>query len=370
MASIKATSLAQVDTLYSADSIEFCPFEGFKDLFVCGTYQIVEPETKTLDEASHPDEEVQTPRKTQRVGRLLLFQVHDEQLLEEIQRIETSAILDTKWSPYLEQGPRLAAADAKGRITIYELNVKTRQLEEIQRIDVEEESTLCLSLDFSHQLHPSVPPSIITSISNGSLAYLTPSPTGHEIVSAWRAHDFEPWITAFDLQDPMTIWSGGDDCKLKRWDLRQTRIPTFVNKNFEAGVTTITPSPHTAHLLAVGSYDENLRLFDTRSTRQPLLTIPIGGGIWRTRFHPDHKRAGDVLIACMHDGFKIIQLSRAISNGSWENEESKTGNIVKSFDQHSSLAYGADWCKLPLKDGQSLVATCSFYDHALHLWRG
>lgn len=83
---------------------------------------------------------------------------------------------------------------------------------------------------------------------------------------------YEPWITSFDRSDEsgMTVWSGGDDCVLKKWDLEDTSSPTFVNKQyiplylgymlvttltlgrFEAGVTTITPSPHTPHLLAVG----------------------------------------------------------------------------------------------------------------------
>ena len=60
---------------------------------------------------------------------------------------------------------------------------------------------------------------------------------------------------------------GGDDLKLKRWDVRETSLPTLANKrfvsllmlkdavvdtSFDAGVTTITCSPHTEHLIAVG----------------------------------------------------------------------------------------------------------------------
>lgn len=43
-------------------------------------------------------------------------------------------------------------------------------------------------------------------------------------------------------------------------------------------------------------------------------------------------------------------------------------DIVR-FEEHGSLAYGADWSRLPSKGGQSLVGSCSFYDHAMHLWR-
>ena len=32
----------EFDTVYSADSVEFCPIDGFKDLFVCGHYQLAD----------------------------------------------------------------------------------------------------------------------------------------------------------------------------------------------------------------------------------------------------------------------------------------------------------------------------------------
>ncbi|OCF39592.1 WD40 repeat domain 85 [Kwoniella heveanensis CBS 569] len=405
-----APSLAYVDTLYSADSIEWCPFEGYQNIFVCGTYQIVKQEEavdprsendKGDEGASESDEEVEAgPSKpTERVGRLLVFRVGEDQVtLNEIQRIETAAILDTKWSPRLSNGrPSLAVADAKGCITMYSLNPEVMKLEEDHRVAVADELTLCLSLDFSHRLHPSSPSpsSIITSLSSGSLAYLKSGEAGYKVESEWKAHDFEPWITSFDIWDLNTVWSGGDDCKLKRWDVRQTFRPTLVNKNFEAGVTTISSSPHTPHLLAVGSYDENLRIFDSRSPLEPLTTIPLGGGIWRTRFHPSIDRKGDILNACMHDNFKIVRLDPSLlshfddndismSIGGHGDVDAKSGwEIVKQFEAHDSLAYGADWSRLPGRSDSigagvdrdcpaegSLIASCSFYDHAMHLWRG
>lgn len=35
-----ATTLDKFDTDYSADSVEWCPTDGFQNLFVCGTYQL------------------------------------------------------------------------------------------------------------------------------------------------------------------------------------------------------------------------------------------------------------------------------------------------------------------------------------------
>ncbi|WWC68733.1 uncharacterized protein I206_102667 [Kwoniella pini CBS 10737] len=378
---MQAKSLAYIDTVYSADSIEWCPFVGFQNIFICGTYQIIKPDPKEEVKTSIKDEndsdsdeefELEPSKPTERIGRLLIFQVESDDSLTEIQRIETPAILDTKWSPDLNDGrPVLGVADAKGHITLYSLNNETRRLEEMQQIDVDEESSLCLSLDWSNRLNNSTS-TIITSLSTGNLAHIVSTPTGWQVDQSWKAHDFEPWITSFDNWDSNTVWSGGDDCKLKRWDIRETFRPTFINKNFDAGVTTISSSPHTEHLLAVGSYDENLRIFDTRSPKEPLTTIHLGGGIWRTRFHPSFSRKNEILNGCMHDNFKIVKLSESIINlisNSTSNEEGE-GEIIKVFEEHDSLAYGCDWSRLPENKHGSLIASCSFYDHAMHLWRG
>jgi len=42
----------------------------------------------------------------------------------------------------------------------------------------------------------------------------------------------------------------------------------------------------------------------------------------------------------MHGGFKVVRLGEDILSLSSDNEGCE---IVKSFDGHASLAYGADW---------------------------
>ena len=40
------TSVHQtIDTVYNADSTEWCPVDGFQDLLLCGTYQLEENES-------------------------------------------------------------------------------------------------------------------------------------------------------------------------------------------------------------------------------------------------------------------------------------------------------------------------------------
>ena len=76
----------------------------------------------------------------------------------------------------------------------------------------------------------------------------------------------------------------------------------------------------------------------------------------------------------MHGGFSVIHLDESIvglpEGAKWESTGDESGSeLVKRFEGHESLAYGADWCGLPPQDGESLVGTCSFYDHTMHLWR-
>jgi hypothetical protein len=45
--------------------------------------------------------------------------------------------------------------------------------------------------------------------------------------------------------------------------------------------------------------------------------------------------------------------------------------VMKSFTEHESMAYGADWlvCPHPTRNGYfEAAASCSFYDRALFLW--
>lgn len=40
--------------------------------------------------------------------------------------------------------------------------------------------------------------------------------------------------------------------------------------------------------------------------------------------------------------------------------------IVASYTEHGSLAYGVDWCHKAI---DTVIASCSFYDHLLRLWK-
>lgn len=166
------------------------------------------------------------------------------------------------------------------------------------------------------------------------------------------------------------VFSGGDDLQMKGWDIREDLTkPIFVNKRFDAGITSIQSHPYIENLIAVGSYDNLVRLFDIRKPSAPISQIDVGGGAWRVKWHPSSTRKNDLLVACMHDGFKIVSFDHLLSDNSLRTNTGN-GKIVKRFDEHESLAYGVDWSYAMLEGDQTVIASCSFYDHLLHTWSG
>ncbi|KAJ2996053.1 Diphthine methyltransferase [Globomyces sp. JEL0801] len=191
---------------------------------------------------------------------------------------------------------------------------------------------------------------LVISQSDGTISYLQLTPTGLITQQEGLGHSLEAWIAAFDYHNTTTIYSGADDCLFKGWD---TRIgfdtPMFTNKVHEAGVCTISSHPNIPNILATGSYDEHVRIWDTRNIRQPLTSHSTGGGVWRIKWHPTDPSL--LISASMYNGFHILSYK--------ENELSNLMDYMK----HKSIAYGVDWS---YKD--PVIGTCSFYDHLFHLW--
>ncbi|KDQ63752.1 hypothetical protein JAAARDRAFT_29786 [Jaapia argillacea MUCL 33604] len=371
------------DTVYPADSVEFCPGSGSESIFVCGTYKLEESPDSSSHQGEEPGLSPATPRTQRRLGKCLVFETkQDEEYgFRQLQEFSLPAILDMKWchrSP--SANPLLGIADSEGKVTLHEWLQSERRMEQVSSITCADPDILCLSLDWSNRRSPtSTLGSLVVSLSNGSLCLLQPDRSGLSVINTWAAHDYEPWIAAWDYWNTNIIYSGGDDLKMKGWDIREELTkPTFVNKRFEAGVTTIQSHPQVEHVIAVGSYDSTVSLFDTRNPLKPFTTAQVGGGAWRVKWHPSPTRKQDLLVACMHDGFKIVRFAPFFGEGAnMEGGEREGGRewesweVVKRFDEHESLAYGVDWSFKGGGEGEeSVIASASFYDHKLHLWKG
>ncbi|KAL2092634.1 hypothetical protein ACEWY4_012432 [Coilia grayii] len=334
----RTRSLQVFDTELSADTVEWCPVPQWHHILACGTYQLQKSQDGAVEESVTPS----------RIGRLYLFRFQQQGALcpplNELQRIDTPAILDVKWCHVPVSGrPLLGMATATGELQFHSMQDKLDgrcSLDKVSSTELGPER-LALSLDWSTGRGESSAIRVVSSDSKGCVNVLGLTETTWTALSQWKAHDFEAWIAAFSYWDTQIIYSGGDDCKLKGWDLRiGPSCPTFSSKSHSMGVCSIHSNPHREHILATGSYDEHVLLWDGRNMRRPLSESAVGGGVWRLKWHPTHEHL--LLAACMHNDFHILHCQEAI--------EGSDGPcpILASYVLHNSLAYGADWSQVCL----------------------
>ncbi|XP_047238152.1 diphthine methyltransferase isoform X1 [Girardinichthys multiradiatus] len=334
----RTRSLQVFDTELSADTVEWCPLSSSHDILACGTYQLHKAGGR---EDAPPS----------RTGRLYLFEFRWGGLmsppLTELQHLDTAAILDLKWCHVPVSGrPLLGMVAATGELHLYTLldsQEGGRILNGMCSLEVGAQR-LALSLDWSTgRMNSSSDIRVVCSDSAGCVSVFSLAEGALMALSQWKAHDFEAWITAFSYWNTQLVYSGGDDCKLKGWDLRAgPSSPVFTSKRHSMGVCSIHSNPHLEHILATGSYDEQVLLWDGRNMRQPLGETTVGGGVWRLKWHPTHQHL--LLAACMHNDFHILHCQQVLegSGGACP--------VVASYILHNSLAYGADWSRLSLED--------------------
>ncbi|KAJ3645394.1 hypothetical protein Zmor_023057 [Zophobas morio] len=336
------TTLHTYKTDFNADSVEWCPHEPHQNVFVCANYQLKE----SKDDTNAPRE---------RFGCILLFSVSLEEL-RLLQTLPTAAILDQKWCHNPVNGCSiLGVANAQKTIEIYALNANTVQLDLITSYQLEDDDseTLVLSLDWSTGKYESSEPELVCSDSKGKIHRF--KFTNNELVrdGSWNGHDFEAWIAAFYYWEPNIFFSGGDDCVFLKFDKRAGLEPVSRNRNHEAGVTSIHSNSKREYVLATGSYDTQVRLWDIRFLKNCTSCIKTPGTLWRLKWDPFYHK--HLLAACMLGGVHIIKSNNP-----------ECLEIVDSYYKHENISYGADWSFSPINSKeQALIATCSFYDNLL-----
>jgi len=245
----------------------------------------------------------------------------------------------------------LCAAAANGKVHL----IKGTQDNESYRIEPlaegdYHEGGICLAVDWSATPDESL--GCVSSHSNGDVCLWSAHEWNMELLRTWKAHSYEVWAVAGDSQTTL-VYSGGDDCFFRSWDIRSDCNNPAHKIKYSMGVTCIRRCPRREHVIAVGSYDESISLWDLRSTKSPLMTTKVGGGVWRIKWNPFDPSL--LLIACMHAGFVVL------------GENSSGFELLSKYTKvHSSLAYGVDWSHS--RRFPRLAAACSFYDHLCSVW--
>ncbi|XP_030022222.1 diphthine methyltransferase [Manduca sexta] len=327
------------NTTYSADSVEWCPIEPYRDVLVCGTYQLDNKEQE------------QTSPKQKRIGRIYLFVINDNITeISPIETIDTPGILDQKWSQWpIQNHPTLATVTSDGTLQLYRLIDNNGKLSLKFWFDhMVGENVLALSHDWSTNKTRSEEPTMVVSDSSGTVTVMKLIGDNIQSLGTWKAHEYEAWIAAFNYWNTDLFYSGGDDCVFKCWDVRMADVAVAVNKRHQAGVTTVRSHVDKEHQLLTGSYDEKVRLWDCRNLKTCVTDADVKGGVWRLKWHPN--KSDIILAACMYGGFRILRANEEL-------------DVICEYMDHESIAYGADW----KQDASSIVATCSFYDCKMHV---
>ena len=298
-------------------------------------------------------------------------------IFERLGRVEcSSAVFEAKWSPRGETDDRAVVADAAGGLSLIRVvdddSAPTVRVEHVLRVgDVGGDGLgMVTCVDWSAS------GAFAASASDGSFRLLCEREGGIDVVETFEgAHDLEMWAIAFDRTRRDVVYTGADDCALKVWDARDaTRASATNRKTHGAGVTCVVPSPHDDHIIATGSYDDYVRLWDCRRIATPLSECNVGGGAWRARWHRSRRA-----LACAAMGGGAVLLDAA----------NDALTAVYTYDDHESIVYGADWVSAPndTKNNNNssgneeergedennhdddVLVTCSFYDNDVRCWK-
>ena len=391
----------KIDTRLNACSLEtlYTPLQNHSYPLIIGCYQLNEGTPNEDDIEGHSE-------KPSRSGELIMHRV-DANLKfgseSKCQVIDTdSGVLDGKWlqsGPFSaspvegvnDKGYMFATANASGSINLYQLQDKDEEsvldLKHVAATNTDADTNgLALSLAWDESNYKfgadgTCASRIVSSYSKGGIALhdIASGRTAKEHIECaetqrWAAHTLfgcpaEVWTVCFASNRHYntyadTIISGGDDCKMKLWDLRMTDKPTSTKTGFDAGVTAVAYHPTLEHVFASGSYDEYVKIWDMRKiSGEPLADIHVGGGVWRVKWHPNGESR--ILIGAMHGGCRLVDVP-GVASSLTSDDYTIDASITKEFTEHESMAYGADW--IFDENNYEAAASCSFYDRKAFMW--
>ena len=238
-----------------------------------------------------------------------------------------------------------------------------------------------------------VPSKVAVSTQQSSLLVYDVTVPESPLVHIRNAHvlmgdNVPAWITTFDHFHTHVMASGGDDCCLRLWDIRMpltggsTLDSTFScgeggrggectaknSKTHSSGVTSLQYHPSKEHVLASGSYDGSVRVWDCRNLKRPTGSLDTGGGVWRTKWHIEgdsrrEEKEDYLVLACMHAGSHII----SVKNGGGDLDS--VWQFPKAEDlREQHLAYGIAMLDHEGSDKKRMLASCSFYENSVDLW--
>jgi diphthamide biosynthesis protein 7 len=259
------------------------------------------------------------------------------------------------------------------------------QLQELARVEFPDEG-LFLSTCWQ-TTSASTSGSIAITTQKGSIKVFDLTCCGlNELWSIYSSHKLlrEPmpvWTVAWSHSDPNIFLTGGDDMHALMWD---TRIgPQFIAdlRFWDAGVTSAQWHPRD-QIIAIGSYDCSLSLWDERTLSKPFMTVQLGGGVWRAKWLESFVDGPCDYLATanMQAGCSLIQLR----SGCIIDQRNffgyccePCGNCIYARNceaEEKHLVYGIDFLDAKRVNNSQVIEKCmrlvssSFYENTVEIW--
>ena len=168
------------------------------------------------------------------------------------------------------------------------------------------------------------------------------------------------------------ILTGGEDAKIKLWDLRSknnNKENKVNDKSYQSSINyiDILKFDLSKNILITGSYDEKIIFFDLRNFPKELKSIKTEHSTWDIK-QTSLGNKNILLISSIHEGFNI-----------WEFDNEKEMQmkhilrlpLTKEKDIfHKSIVYGVDIKQnIENKNNKSVdILSCSFEDNLMMYW--
>ena len=187
-----------------------------------------------------------------------------------------------------------------------------------------------------------------------------------------KAHDYGIWSIKLLENNENIILTGGEDAKIKLWDLRsknKNKEEKVNDKSYQSSINyiDILKFDLSKNILITGSYNEKIIFFDLRNFPKELKSIKTEHSSWDMK-QTTLGNKNIILISSIHEGFNIWEID---NEKELEMKHVLRLPLTKEKDIfHKSIVYGVDIKQnIDNENNKSVdILSCSFCDNLMMYW--
>jgi histone-binding protein RBBP4 len=193
---------------------------------------------------------------------------------------------------------------------------------------------------------------------------LNQSSTTAQALNTWSGHGDVVEDVSWHVHSPHVFGSVGDDRQILLWDTRANSVDPFVQitEAHGADINSIAFNPHHEFLLATGSADQFIKLWDIRNTSDAIHTLNgHDKEVFQIQWAPFD---ASVLASCGADRRIRVWDLRNVGTLSSSHDESSPSELLFIHGGHSEKISDLSWNTM-----QDWVIASVSDDNILQIWR-